>query len=340
MKRFLIVRTDRIGDLMLTVPLVSALQERHPGCSVSMLVSAYAGPLLSLHKGIHEVLVYHGDTEHRGVGGLLRLAALLRERRFDAAVLAHPRPELALVLKLAGIRNRIGTGYRWYSFLLNERVKQHRARGGMHESDFNLALAAGLLGETTSAPVFDFDWECAKAAWRKAFPLESAHPYFVIHAGCGGSAPNLQTARYRMLAQRVLERTDWQLVLSGSPAEAELAQEVAQGLPADRVILLAGRMDLVQLTGMLADARLLMAGSTGPLHLAAAAATPVLSWFCPALSRAADRWGPVGQLQWVLQPDLEPCARWQECQYGNCLDHLSDSQLLDQLDRRLNSLGV
>ena len=338
MKRILIVRTDRIGDLLLTVPLVSALRDCYPACEVDMLVSAYAAPLLQLHDHIHEVLVYHGNAEHAGLRGCMQLAKRLREKSYDAAILAHPRPELALALRLAGIPLRTGTAYRWYSFLLNDRVKQHRARGGRHEAEFNLDLARLLLGDTNSVPRFDFDWTKAKAAWREVVPTEFASGFFVIHPGCGGSAPNLSPARYRMLAERILARTDWALLLSGSPAEAPLTTEVAKGLPADRVHTMAGRLDLVQLAGMLADARLLLAGSTGPLHLAAAAQTPVLSWFCPAPSRAADRWGPYGQRDWVLQPDVEPCSRWQECPHGNCLDQLSDRQLLDQLDHRLTQL--
>ena len=125
-KRFLLIRTDRVGDTILTFPAVTALRDHYPEAFISFLAQPYTVPLFEQYTGIDLLLSYEPEGRHRGWKGVLKLSHQLRELNFDAAILFYPRPELAFALLKAKIPLRIGTGYRWYSFLLNKRIYEHR----------------------------------------------------------------------------------------------------------------------------------------------------------------------------------------------------------------------
>ena len=85
----------------------------------------------------------------------------------------------------------------------------------------------------------------------------------------------------------------------------------------------------------------LVATSTGPLHLANAAGTPLLGFFCPTKPHTPDRWGPYNQQQWVVTPKLDGAENCQlkKCPYGGCLQKLTDLEITEVLcNQRLKEL--
>jgi ADP-heptose:LPS heptosyltransferase len=89
------------------------------------------------------------------------------------------------------------------------------------------------------------------------------------------------------------------------------------------------------------NSSLLVTSSTGPLHLANAAGTPLLGFFCPAKPHTPDRWGPYDQQQWVVTPKIDGPGTCQlkNCPYGGCLQKLTDLEITEVLcNQRLNEL--
>ncbi|GIT03013.1 MAG: hypothetical protein CM1200mP28_02720 [Deltaproteobacteria bacterium] len=111
-KRFLLVRTDRVGDTILTLPAVTALRKKSPQAFISFLAHPYTVPLIEQYEGIDLLLTYEPEGRHRGWQGVLKLGNQLGNLNFDVVLLFYPRPELAFALWLAKIPLRIGTGFR------------------------------------------------------------------------------------------------------------------------------------------------------------------------------------------------------------------------------------
>ncbi len=332
MKRILLIRTDRIGDTVLTLPAATALKAAFPEVQIRFLARNYTEPLVRLYQDVDEVLVYEPEGRHRGWSGHRVLAQELREGGFDAALLFLPRPELALALRWAGIPVRIGSGFRWYSFLLTHTIKEHRKTCKKHEADYNHSLLRPLLGEALPPVKFAF----------RPFQVSSATEptYAILHPGSGQSAPNLSVEQYRVLIAGLLVQTPWDIRLTGTAEEIELSQQLAAGFPENRVQNLAGQHDLGSLFECIAGTQLLITSSTGPLHLANAINTPTLSFFCPARPHTPKRWGPYHQQEWVVAPDLAGFDWCQQsrCPYGGCLSELSAEAIRQALERRLNGL--
>ena len=70
-KRFLLVRTDRIGDTILTLPAVTALRKKYPDSFISFLAQPYTVPLVEEYEGIDLLLTYDSEGLHRGWKGVL-----------------------------------------------------------------------------------------------------------------------------------------------------------------------------------------------------------------------------------------------------------------------------
>jgi ADP-heptose:LPS heptosyltransferase len=220
---------------------------------------------------------------------------------------------------------------------------EHRSECLKHEADYNLNLLSPLLGKKIPEPQFDFQTDPELSEEWETLQNQNgvSSDYIIIHAGSGNSAPNLNLEQYQMLAETILQETGWQILLTGSPAEAEINQHLVDKISGNRIIDFSGKLNLVQLMECIRNARLLITSSTGPLHLADAQNTSVLGFFCPLPPHTPVRWGPYQQNEWVVSPDLKSPdrCRMKDCPYGGCLQQLSSSQIVEALEQRLKELN-
>lgn len=342
-KRILYIRTDRIGDVILTTPAVGVLKNNYPDVHITFLAREYTRPLLAQHPQIDEIITYQPEGKHKGFFGHLRLAKELKTGAYDAAILFYPRPTLAMAAWLAGIPQRIGVGYRWYSPLINHRFYEHRKKGNKHELTHNLTLLSPFL-EIDDKTTIEFGFQLSSEA-KTWWDIECREKglqagYIIIHPGSGGSAPNLTIQQYRHLTRQLLEDTNQQILFTGAATEADIIKQITTGLPTERLRNLTGNYDLQQLCTVISQSSLMIASSTGPLHIANAFRVPVLSYYCPSPPCSPRRWGPYGQEEWVLLPNVTPCNHCQpaRCPNGNCVSQISEKELQEMLSRRLASL--
>jgi heptosyltransferase-3 len=340
-ERFLLIRTDRIGDTILTLPAVTALRKKYPSAFIVFLAQPYTAPLIEQYEGIDLLLTYEPDGQHEGWPGIMRLSRELEELRIDAALLFYPRAELAFALFKAKIPLRIGTAYRWYSFLLNQRIFEHRKKCMKHESEYNLSLLASLLPGETQQPQSEFKKWSPELWWDNFCAELNFSQYVIVHPGSGASAPNLNKTQYRLIIRLLLENTNWTILLTGTSSECEMVHELASGFPKGRVKEIAGRFSLAEFFSLIRNSSLLITSSTGPLHLANAAGTPLLGFFCPVKPHTPQRWGPYDQQKWVVTPKLDgpEICKLKNCPHGGCLQQLSDSEITTELcEKRLKDL--
>ncbi len=149
-KNLLIVRTDSIGDVILSIPLIELIKEHFPECKISFLVRNYTLDLIKENYLIDNKLIL---KENVGKINFKENLEQIKKYNFDSVVVVYPTFEIALLLFLSKIKNRIGTGYRWYSFLFNQKIFEHRKYGLKHELEYNLNLLQ-IFGIKKQ---FDFD---------------------------------------------------------------------------------------------------------------------------------------------------------------------------------------
>lgn len=341
--RVLLLRTDRIGDLVLTTPVVSILRNYFSGLQMTFMANSYTKPLLACHRHIDHIICYDPQDKHKGLTGHFKLAKTIKKANFDAAIFFYPRPWLAMAVRLAGIPLRIGYGYRWYSFLFNQRIFEHRKKGNKHELIHNLSLLKPLIGDAATDIRFEFNIpEDVLQMRENLFKTNGIREnnYIILHPGNGGSAPNLSIAQYQFILQYLLKNTELQIIFTGTGEEMLFINEIIMPFKSQRIFNLAGNLSMQMLMAVIADARLFIATSTGPLHIANAFGIPIIGFYCPSKPCAPDRWGPFFQQDWVLMPDVIPCDHCDpnRCPNGNCLEKISNNSLIKIVEQRLKIL--
>lgn len=305
-RRILVVRTDRIGDVILTLPMLEVLRKNFPQAHIAILIRQYTRELLEGNNNIDEILFYDdGNT----LFPFFRMAATLRKGRFDVAFVTYPRLRLAWLIWCAGIPLRVGTGYRWYSLLFNKRVFVHRRFADRHEAEYNLDLLKAVDGEVQNVPIPHIDvLPRLTSEVRKRlseFGISSDKTLIILHPGSGGSARNWSSEKFGALGRKLLQLPDVQVIVTGGKGEETLVQSVADMISANTPVIV-NQLSLQGYAALAKLASLLVANSTGPLHIAAAVETPVIGLYSQVTSMSPTRWGPYTDRKTVFVPQGKP----------------------------------
>ncbi len=334
----LITRTDRLGDVLMSLHSVRRVRQNCPEATIDLLIREELGATVAPLLGQWNVQVCF-SLEGRGP--------------YDGALCLFEEPSVLNLLKKANVPVRVGNFSKFSSFLkLTHGIRQNRGQGSMSEGEYNLALARLFLN-TLGAPseysveplTLPLNANAANEA-RSALEHISIHegePFWVAHPGMGGSALNLGAEAYvELLARCALEVTG-QLVLTLGPAAAdlELVESVLNLKPEWRVL---PRVSLPALGEIFRLAECVVAPSTGPLHLAHYVGASTLGVYSPVRSHQPARWAPWGGAgkSKVLVPK-KPCPGRRACAGSKCpsfycLDRMVSSGLPSPLLGGLNAL--
>lgn len=317
--RILLVRPDGIGDQILCLPVASALRHFAPGAHISFLSSAYAAPVLQHHPAIDDVIPVAGRERFR------ELVALFRGG-FDVAIFLKPFRRLMIAAWAARVPVRIATGYRWYSVFANRRVYEHRHDFSKHESEYNLGLLRGLgFAPGLSAPP-ELALIDAEKDWARVQLEALPRPLVVVHPG-GFQARRWPSEHYGNLVKQ-LAAAGCGVVLTGSAEEGKRFNAETSLAAMTGVKDLMGKISLRQLMAVIAGSNAVVAGSTGPIHIAAALSCPVISPFDPRRCALPIRWQPLGKGV-VLRPDVPTCEKcvYQACPHWDCMRRITVDQV-------------
>lgn len=299
--KILVSRTDRIGDLLLAVPLAESIKLRHPDCEVHMMASLYASPVLEHNPNVDGIVRVQLDQLIGNGRYRVELQNKVSHAQFYAAVILYPEPHVCRMIYRAGVQHRIGTSRRFHSLYFNHYIHHSRKLNSQHELKYNLDFLKFFAdGPTVTEPRVCLTDRDRHGADRLLKTRSVDGEFILIHPGSGGSADRWPLEQFVHLAD-LLKNRGIQVLLSGSQSEAPLIESMCQKQNV-QVPVIAGDTDLRTLAAILARARLVVSNSTGPLHLAAAVGTPVVGLYPNKRVMSPVRWGPVGEGHVVLQP--------------------------------------
>jgi len=300
-RRVAVVRNDRLGDLVLTLPAVAALRAAYRAAWLAVVVRPATAPLARVVEGIDEIVEDDGQPD--------ALARALTAFRPDLVVAISPGGRTPWAALRARAPHRIGTGYRLYSPLFERTVDERRSGGTRHEVEYALSFAhrAGARGGPARFPlrIPEASIESLES-WLAAHRL--AGRWVVIHPGSGGSCPAWPVGHFVRLAA-LLSAEDVPVVLSVGPSDHATAKALDE---APTAVRRAARFsgDLPTLAALVGRSALVVSNSTGPLHLAAACGAPTLALHAPWTTCGVPRWGPYAENGWGLVADLPEALEW------------------------------
>ncbi|MFC1553564.1 glycosyltransferase family 9 protein [candidate division KSB1 bacterium] len=332
-KKILIVRTDRIGDVILTMPVAAALKKAMPEAHICFLCRQLTAVIGERNPDIDSVLTI--DDKNGNMLPKKQLTETIRSGDFDCAVVTHPSFYLARLLRSSGIPLRIGTGYRFYSFLFNARHKEHRKESIKHEAEYNLGLLEPL-DIPFEKPEFRFDLtenDIKKAnETLNSLNIGKDDNFCVIHPGSGGSAMDWPRENFKELAQKLTEDQNRKVIITWGEGESGLADFISDG--SNDILKLPEVLPLPVLAAVLKRAKLLVAPSTGVLHLANIMGAKVIGLYPPVRHESPVRWGPSGQIENTFVPDINDCpdCRGGKCRKIKCMDLITPDMVFDKAE--------
>jgi lipopolysaccharide heptosyltransferase II len=316
-RRLLIRVNNWIGDVVMISPAVRALRTHYPAARIAILAKSWVLETLRGDPVYDELIEYDSGGAHRGLRGRLLLAADLRRRHFDLAVLFQKAFDAASLAFLGGARHRVGYATDHRSFLLTHALEPPPE--DMHHVDVFLGIARAL-GCTIKDPFPSFHLRVDDRR-RATLMLEEAGlagqaPLVSLHPGASKEPRAWHAERFVELGRRLTTSYGGHVVLLGSRSERDLLLKIASGLPAGRVFVPEPGLS-IKITGALMErCHLFVGNDSGPMHVAAALGVPTIGIFGPGTPR---RTAPLSARGRVITVSRDyPCSPCRQNFFREC----------------------
>jgi heptosyltransferase-2 len=301
----LIVRTDRIGDVVLTTPAIKAVRQSYPSSRVSVLVTPATSDLVNGNPYLDDILLDDRCGRHKNPFGFLRLVQEIRSKQFDLAIIFHTKRRYNLACYLAGIPCRLGYKDKNFGYLLTDPLKDERPLGKKHEAQYCMDLLKPIGIEEGGLDIF-VPMQKEADDWAMNWILENnlmPNEFIAIHPGASDPTKCWPAANFASLMDSLAERYALKIVLIGAAQTSILAQDILrQTRHPDQYLDLTGKTRLAQTVSLLRRTRILISNDSGPVHVAAGVGTNVISLFLrdqPGIN--AERWRPLGDKSYILK---------------------------------------
>jgi ADP-heptose:LPS heptosyltransferase len=318
----LVLRLDRIGDVLMCLPALHDLRAAAPRARIRLAVGRWSE---TIARGfpVDEVLVWSAPWVGRPAEGASSFSALafkaraLRSARLDLALDLQGDLRASLLLWLTGAVRRVGYANTGGDYLLTDVVPLDETVSWVEQNRRAVAQATGRVAEDLRVDPLTAEDRSFAEQLLQSEGLLSRRPLVGLHPSGGRRLKQWPVVRWVEVASRLQRECGATILVTGSTADGALATGLAEGLSAPPVDL-TGRLDVRQTLAVIGRLDLFLSPDTGPMHLACAAGTPTVSVFGPSDSvryftgrelrrppRAA-RGGPLRAVVRALQPDPPP----------------------------------
>ena len=325
--------------MVLLTPALRALKHAYPESNLSLLLRPLVTDLMETHPYVDTCIV---DTKTDGrLKSLTSLVPQIRAGAFDVAVVLHPTSfRNALIPFLAQVPIRVGTNIAVRGTLLTTSIKDDT---GVHEVHRYLRVLRLLnIKETPDALEFwhtDADREAIRDRLHAA-RISPTDRLVAINLGTTWRTKQWDIANFAKVIQQIVGRIpNTRVVLTGSPAERELAAGLPTSLP---VINFVGETSILELGALLERCEVCLTSDSGPMHIAAAVGTPTVALFGPT---NPVRHKPYGAGHTVIEKSVgcRPCYK-RTCYRADaphlCMTKIDTAEVVKALETKLYQKSV
>ena len=351
-KRLLIIRPDHLGDVLLSTPAIQAVKRKRPDISIHVLCGEWSAGLLANYDEIDLVLTLPFPGFHRQPNGgpgnawllAVKSAQMLRQIGYSSAIIMRCDHWWGAMLAFfAGIRERIGYDLPNVApFLTTALTYQYQ-----HAVKQNLRLAAPWTGGSEFEQIeltypLDADDQAYIDKYLAEWQIQPNRPVICIHPGAGAAIKLWPAEKWAKAADMLAVQFSASIIFSGSSSETALISDILAKMK-EKAYVIAGSTSIGQLAALYQRALLVLGPDSGPMHLAAAVATPTVALFGPADPLEFAPWGDPRRHA-VLTSDLacRPCRilDWRDdpLHYHPCVAEITVSQVLHKARRVLGAV--
>ena len=296
-KRFLIIQTAFIGDVILATALIEKLHAFYPDAEIHFLIKKGNEKILEGHTLLKKVLLFDKKNKLKSLFGLI---AEIRKNKYDAVVNVHRHFSSGLLTALSGAKEKIGFRKNPLSFLFTKRIAHEWDK---HEIQRNQELIADLSDAIAVKPKLypsAEDW--------KYITENFAAPFITISPATIWATKALPLERWVALIDSI--PSDKKVYLLGSKADTETCNQLKNMCRNYRPEVLTGKLSFLKDAALMANAEMNYVLDSGPLHICSAMNAPVTAVFCSTSPNYG--FGPLSDISFIVETkeklNCRPCG--------------------------------
>jgi heptosyltransferase II len=321
-RRILLRAPNWIGDTAVATPAMRAIRSKFPEAELTVMVRPAAKGIFAAATFVDKVWI---EPRPAGISEWWRLAAEVRRRRFDLAVIFPNSFESAATAFVGRIPQRIGYSMDGRGWLLTHKVQGEKRK--VHHVDYYLELAKAA-GANVSEPVMEIqarpeDRDIARKLL-SADGIASDSSFMILSPGAAfGAAKRWGDRQFAEAADNLAKEFHLAVVIIGSESERSISESIRSSMKTAAVVL-NGKTSMETLIGLIAESSLMLGNDSGPVHLASALGIPTVAVFGATDYKVAAPYGPRGR-EVHHQVECSPC--WlRECP----IDHRCMTRVLPE----------
>lgn len=332
----LVVKLSAIGDVIHALPVSYALKESFPEARVTWVVEPVAYDLLTNNPYIDQIIIFE-KKKFKSIGGFIKhvpsFSTYLKKVKYDVVLDLQGLGKSAAIAYLSGAPLKLGCcNMRELSHLVSKPVCGPNQHGHIVERYLDVARALGCAVKKVVFPVniTPKEADIAQKLLMQA-GMDMLNPYVVLAVGANWPNKRWPTAFYAKLVDWLYAQNLIPIVIGSGVVDARLVEEInAQSeIPA---VNLVNKTTLKQLAYIIKNAKAIVGGDSGPVHLAAGLNRPVALLMGPTDS---IRNGPYGQIENAIEITASCKHCWKrQCKLNkDCLDQISVSAVTYKLEQ-------
>ncbi len=340
MPRILIIQTAFLGDLILTIPLITLIKKAIKDSYLSVLLIPDTKDILEGHPAVDELIVYDKNAKDKRLRSFLRLVREIKGKKFDMAILPHRSFKSAFLSWLSRIPLRIGFDKSQGRIFLNKIVCYDK---GKHELERNLDLIASLginiYEKEIYLPVSHSEGEYA-AKILEEYGFKENDLIIGINPCSVWPTKRWIPERYAELIN-YLAMINCKSIIFGSKNDLTIAKQITDRLlPKIKTADLVGKTSLKQLSALITKCRLFVSNDSASMHIAAAHKIPVIAIFGPTIPQIG--FYPYGKDNLIIEKKLpcRPCGLHggHRCRKKTheCMKSISTAEVLEAIQKKLS----
>ena len=276
--KILIIHTAFIGDIVLSTPLIQKLKDLYPKSEIDYLTLPTNQSVLYNNPNLNEIILYDKKGKDKGIKGFLKVLKILKQKKYDYAVIPHRFIKSILLAKLAKIPDIVGFDVATGSSLLDKKVHYDMKK---HEVErlLNLVGYEGKRIPVRIYPAKENFVKIEKILKNSGYTGKKEQKLILVAPGSQRPEKMWPIEKYREIIERLKKNKNYFIGITGSKSEKELPLNFEKD---KNVIDFRGEISLVEFGALISKADVVVGNDSSPIHIASGFEKPfVIGIFGP-----------------------------------------------------------
>ena len=328
-KKILLIRLRRIGDIIMTTPAVSVLREGFPQASISYVVEKPYKSLVDGNPNLDKIIALSREKTIRESLSVIRQ---IRKEKYDLVLDFHGGPRASLIALFSKAKLKIGYRIKYRHIIYDIAIPRSKENGYFHSVENHINLVKVLGIKVNSLPPLELP-QAQKEEHEKVKRIVNekgldSSKNIILHISAGNEFRDWGVENLIQLINLLASLEGIKIILIGEEEDRNVEEEILR--KADHPLFsLVGMLNLRELRELISHSTLFVGSDSGPMHIAASTSTPIVAYFGPTLSAHFAPWMAKAS---IIEKDFDcrPCKQ-KQCHYKDfrCLQSIKPEEVYE-----------